>query len=102
MQHLSARRADGRDERDAGTGLAPGGADRRRRKSANSYRRITGSPWAERGEWPRTYSRVVASARGRQEHDRPVRHPDDRPARGHRLHFTGGRGTGHAQDHAGW
>lgn len=70
--------------------------------SATPYGRITGVAGAERAEWPRPYSRVVASARGRQEsHDRPVRHPDDRLDRGHRLHFTGGRGTGHAGDHAG-
>jgi hypothetical protein len=78
-------------------------ASARKPKSAISYRRITGNPADERAEWPRPYSRVVASARGRQEsHDRPVRHPDGRPGRGHRLHFTGGRGTGHVGDHAGW
>jgi hypothetical protein len=76
---LSMRVAGGRGIVDSKSARTPG--------SATSYGLITGIAGAERAEWPRPYSRVVASARGRQEsHDRPVRHRDDRPDRGHRLH----------------
>jgi hypothetical protein len=72
MHHLSKRRAS------RGASWTP---QAREARIKISYRGITGNPLGERTEWPGPYSQVVASARGRQEsHDRPVRHPDDRPA----------------------
>jgi hypothetical protein len=79
MHTVMGRRADGYEMHLLSTRQAGGGGivdsdSARRPGSATSYRPITGNPWAERAEWPGPYSRVVASARGRQEsHDRPVR-----------------------------